>query len=486
MTLEAILLLLVLALLLAMLGVLLFRRPSADPALGQALATLQATLAQQASQAAAAQGETRLALAGQSQALAERIAAFTLDQTRALNDGQQALLLALREAAEQAAATALAARERQQADATKAAEQAAALRRELNAALAEGQLKLTTALGEQMAGARNLIDAKAQEARAQLDAKLAEMREANEKKLAEIQKSVNEQLQSAVEKQMNESFTRVIDQFTAIQNMMGNVQAVASQVGDLKRLFGNVKARGGWGEAQVRALLEDILPAGSWDSNVRLREDSQDVVEFTITMPSQGSQKAVMAVDAKFPTEDYDRLLLAIDNADAEAEKAARTALERRIRQEAAKIAGKYIVPPRTVEFAVLYLPNDGLYAEVARIPGLTDEIGRVHRVFVLGPALLPAMLRSIQLGHVTLALSANAEGVRDLLAATRAEMQKMDQVLASLGKQVGTVSNTIGRAQTRTRAINRKLKGVEVMGAPAAEALLELTAEDADEEAVE
>jgi DNA recombination protein RmuC len=282
---------------------------------------------------------------------------------------------------------------------------------------------------------------------------------------------------------MNESFTRVIDQFTAIQAMMGNVQAVASQVGDLKRLFGNVKARGGWGEAQVRALLEDILPVGTWDSNVRLREDSLDVVEFTVTMPSQGSQKAVMAVDAKFPTEDYDRLLQAADNADAEGEKAARAALERRIRDEAKKIAAKYIVPPRTVEFAVMYLPNDGLYAEVARIPGLTDEIGRLHRVFVLGPALLPAMLRTIQLGHVPLALSENAEGVRDLLSATKAEMQKMDVVLGTLSKQAGSVVKTIGSAQVRTRAISRKLKGLEVMAAPAAEALLELTAEDSLEE---
>jgi DNA recombination protein RmuC len=264
---------------------------------------------------------------------------------------------------------------------------------------------------------------------------------------------------------------------------MGNVQAVASQLGDLKRLFGNVKARGGWGEAQVRALLEDILPAGTWDANVRLREDSLDVVEFTVTMPSQGSQKAVMAVDAKFPTEDYDRLLQAADNADAEGEKAARAALERRIRDEAKKIASKYIVPPRTVEFAVMYLPNDGLYAEVARIPGLTDEIGRLHRVFVLGPALLPAMLRTIQLGHVTLALSENAEGVRDLLSATKAEMQKMDVVLGTLSKQAGSVVKTIGSAQVRTRAISRKLKGLEVMAAPAAEALLELTAEDSLEE---
>ncbi len=351
------------------------------------------------------------------------------------------------------------------------------------AVLLEGQAKFSQIISLEMSQARDLIDRKSEENRNQVDVKLKEIREINEAKLAEIQKSVNEQLQSSVEKQMSESFSRVIDQFTAIQHMMGNVQAVASQVGDLKRLFGNVKARGGWGEGQVRSLLEDILPAGTWETNVRLREDSMDMVEFAITMPTQGGQRAVLPVDAKFPTEDYDRLLLAAEAADIEAERNARAALERRIRQEAAKIAAKYIYPPRTVEFAVLYLPNDGLYAEVARIPGLTDEIGRVHRIFVLGPSLLPAMLRTIQLGHVTLALSENAESVRDLLAATKAEMKKMDDVLTSLGKQVGTVSNTIGKAQTRTRAINRKLRGVEVIAAPKAEAILELNDEELSEE---
>ncbi len=484
---------------------------SAEPA----LAALQATLGQQAALLGALDGAVKAELARHGADLSREISGFTVEQTKALNAALdvQRRALAAQDDVIQALAPTLTAQVAK--DATLAAEHAAALRRDLAtglgefarlietlktlaaetsrlqsetqahqaktlvAALGEGQLKLGEALAQQMTQARDLIDVKALEARTQLDSKLTEMRTANEAKLAEIQKSVNEQLQSAVEKQMNESFTRVIDQFTAIQQMMGNVQAVASQVGDLKRLFGNVKARGGWGESQVRALLEDILPTGTWDSNVRLREDSLDVVEFTVTMPSQGSQKSVMAVDAKFPTEDYDRLLLAADAADSDGEKAARAALERRIRGEASKIAAKYICPPRTVEFAVMYLPNDGLYAEVARIPGLTDEIGRLHRVFVLGPALLPAMLRTIQLGHVTLALSENAEGVRDLLSATKAEMKKMDDVLTKVLKNVGTVTTTVSEAQRRTRVINRKLKSVEVMTAPAAEALLELDAED-------
>jgi len=311
------------------------------------------------------------------------------------------------------------------------------------------------------------------------------MREANDKRLAEIQKTVNEQLQSAVEKQMAESFNRVIDQFTAVQKAMGDVQAVTSQIGDIKRLFGNVKTRGGWGETQVKALLDDILPEGSYEVNARLREGSADSVEFAVVMPSTGEARVLLPVDAKFPIEDYERLLNAWEAADPVAEAQARKALEVRIRGEAKKIAEKYIVPPRTVEFGVMYLPTEGLYAEVARIPGLIDDVGRKHRVLILGPSLLPALLRTIQLGHVTLALSKNAESVRELLSATKGEMGKMSAVLDKLGNQVGTVTKTIGEAQSRTRQIARKLKSVEAMPGDQTGVVLGITnaTDDADDE---
>jgi DNA recombination protein RmuC len=171
--------------------------------------------------------------------------------------------------------------------------------------------------------------------------------------------------------------------------------------------------------------------------------------------------------------EDYERLLQAHDAGETEAEAQARKGLEARIRGEALKIRDKYINPPATTEFAVMYLPTEGLYAEVARIPGLIDDVGRNARVFIAGPSLLPAMLRTIQLGHVTLALSKNAESVRELLSATKAEMAKMDGVLEKLGKQVTTVGNSIGEARTRTRSIARKLKDVEAMPADQAASLL-------------
>lgn len=314
--------------------------------------------------------------------------------------------------------------------------------------------------------------------RAMLESKLRELREGNESKLAEIQKTVNEQLHAAVEKQMNESFNRVIDQFTAVQKAMGDVQAVTAQIGDIKRLFSNVKTRGGWGETQVRAMLDDILPPGEYETNCKVRADSNDVVEFAVRMPVKGTDRPLLPIDAKFPVEDYERLLAASDAGDAEAERTASRMLERRMRDEARKIASKYINPPITVEFAVLYLPTDALYAEVARIPGLIDEIGRDCRVLVMGPSLFPALLRTIHLGFITLALEQKADQIRDLLGATRGEMLKMDEVLDRLGKQAGTFSNTIERARTRTRAVSRKLRSIEAIEGDRAEQLLELDVE--------
>jgi DNA recombination protein RmuC len=255
---------------------------------------------------------------------------------------------------------------------------------ELRLALADGQAKTIEQTAAQFEGVRQL-----------LDLKLKELREGNEAKLAEIHKTVNEQLHAAVEKQMGESFNRVIDQFAAVQKAMGDVQAVTAQIGDIKRLFSNVKTRGGWGETQVKAMLDDILPPGAYETNKKVRPDSDDVVEFAVIMPMRGENRPVLPIDAKFPIEDYERLLAASDAGDIEAERSATRMLERRIRDEAKKIAAKYIFPPVTVEFAILYLPTDALYAEVARIPGLIDDIGRESRVLLMGPTLFPALLRT-------------------------------------------------------------------------------------------
>lgn len=440
---------------LAILAVLLLRRPPVPPP-DPALALLQAAQERQGERLGALAAELREAIARGSEATGQAIAGFTLEQTRLLNEGIAAQRARLDE-----------------------------IEKALLERLAADREAQARALAEEMAAARDLIDRKAAEGRAEIEAKLREMREANDQRLADIQRTVNEQLHAAVERQMGESFNRVIDQFAAVQKAMGDVAAVTGQIGDLRRLFSNVKTRGGWGETQVKAALDDFLPAGSYETNAKVKEGSSDTVEFAILMPTPGEGRVRLPVDAKFPLEDYERLLLAHDAGDAEGEAEARRGLEQRIRAEAQKIAQKYIAPPATTEFAVMYLPTEGLYAEVARIPGLLDEVGRRHRVFVCGPSLLPAMLRTIQLGHVTLALSRNAESVRELLAATKAEMARMDAVLERLGRNVGTMSNTIGDARTRTRAIARRLKAVEALPIERAGPLLGLDrAAEPEEEA--
>jgi DNA recombination protein RmuC len=317
------------------------------------------------------------------------------------------------------------------------------------------------------------------EARVQLETKLRELADAQARHMAELHRGVNETLHQAVEQQMQSSFARVLEQFTAVQKAVGDVQAVAAQIGDLKRIFANVKTRGGWGEAQLRALLDDLLPDG-YVTNVRLREDSADVVEFALRLPGRGEAGKLLPLDAKFPTADYEKLLAAAEAGDAEGERMARRLLEARLRLEGRKIAAKYLCPPLTTDFAVLYLPTDGLYAEASRVPGLIDDIGRMH-VLVMGPSLLPALLRTVRLGYVTLALEEKAGQIGRLLGAVKQEMLRMDDVLEKLARGAGTLGKTIEDARRRTRAVGRKLRDVELLGPGEADETLELVAEIVD-----
>ena len=480
MSLEALLLVGVILLLLAVLLLLLTRKPASDPT----LPLLQAAQERQATALATVKEALSGDIARQKTELSLELSGFTTEQTRALN-------AAILKQTESLAAMEKALLERLSIGAQSTQEATAGQNQALSAAM----LKQTEALAamEKALLERLTADAKStQEAmsaetarsREVLDKKLTEMRETSEKRLTEIQKSVNEQLAGAVEKQMNESFARVIDQFTAVQKAMGEVQAVTAQIGDIKRLFGNIKTRGGWGEAQLKQMLEDFLPAGAYETNVRLREGSLDAVEFCIRMPG-GEERTLLPVDAKFPSEDYERLLLAHEAGDAVEEARARKALEARVRAEAAKIAEKYICPPRTTDYALMFLPTEGLYAEIARMPGMIDNLARQHRIYLAGPFMLPVMLKNIQLGYVQYALSRNAEGVQRLLSATKGEMAKMDKVFESLSKNVGTLSNTIGRARTRSSVIARTLREVELLPEAQAAELLQLD-ESADEDAEE
>lgn len=313
------------------------------------------------------------------------------------------------------------------------------------------------------------------DARVLLETKLREMSEQAAVRLGAIQNAVNETLATTVEKQMTSSFQRVIDQFGQVQKAMTDVQAVTAQIGDLKRLFSNVKQRGTWGETHLRALLEDMFPQGGWEANRKLREGSDEIVEFAVIMPVRGANRPLLALDAKFPAEDYDRLLLSAEAGDAEGERAARRGLEIRLRSEARKIGDKYIVPPVTVDFAVMYLPTDGLYVEAARIPGLIESLNREHHVLVMGPSLAPALLRTILLGTLTLSIEQRAHDIQNLLGAVRSEMLKMDGALGKLASNAEKMTRSVELVRQRTRVLDRKLRSVTAMEAVEAEVLLEL-----------
>jgi DNA recombination protein RmuC len=367
---------------------------------------------------------------------------------------------------------------RTEADGTRAALAAAEGR--LSAAIQAGTTEALTSAFAQMSAATqsvaNTVDALRRQAAEDAQKTLGLL----ETRLSAIQTSVNEKLHEAVEQQMTNSFARVLEQFAQVQQAMGEVQSAAAQIGDLKRIFSNVKTRGGWGEAQLGAMLEQVLPPGAFERNFALRDEARERVDFAIRMPSR--QLLWLPVDAKFPTEDYERLLAAAETADLEAERAAREGLALRIRLEAKKIAEKYICPPETVEFGVMYLPSDGLFAEVARIPNLIDDIRAREKVIILGPTLLPALLQTIHLGHVTLDLEKRAGEIGKLLGATRTEMTKMDEVLGRLAANASAMSSNIEKARVRTRAMGRVLRTVEMVEADTARGLLGLEAEELSE----
>jgi DNA recombination protein RmuC len=320
---------------------------------------------------------------------------------------------------------------------------------------------------------QNLRDEQEQ-LRAKVDARLEEIRTGNEHKLEQMRRAVDEQLQSALQKRLDESFRTVTEQFAQVQQAIGQVRDVTSQIGNLQRLFSNVKARGGWGEAHIQALLDDVLPPGAYETNLRIGE--AQIVEFALRMPVRHADDHVwLAIDAKFPTEDYDRMLLASEAGDREQENAARKALERRIREEAKRIAGRYICPPRTVEYALMYLPSEGLYSEVYRIPGLIETLRRTHRIMVMGPSVLPGLLHCIRVGHLTLALERKAGVIGEILSAVKAEWAGLGKALDAMAKRAESLSKDITGAQRRNRGVGRALATVEALDPARAQQVLGL-----------
>lgn len=320
------------------------------------------------------------------------------------------------------------------------------------------------------------------EMRATLEAQIKALQHDNAQQLEKMRATVDEKLQSTLENRLGQSFKLVSERLEAVQRGLGEMQSLAAGVGDLKRVLTNVKTRGTFGEVQLGALLEQVLIAEQYASNVATVPGSDARVEFAIRLPgSQADGQVWLPIDAKFPREDYERLLDAQEQADVEAAGLAATALERRIRDEARTIREKYVSPPHTTDFAILFLPTEGLYAEVIRRPGLFELLQREHRVTVAGPTTLNALLNSLQLGFKTLAIEKRSSEVWDLLGAVKNEFGKFGNILESAIKQVDTVRNTLKKATGKTTTITRKLKGVESLSGADTQRLLgeALDAED-------
>ena len=294
---------------------------------------------------------------------------------------------------------------------------------------------------------------------------LKELQEGNERKLDQMRHVVDEKLQGTLEKRLGESFKLVSAQLEAVHKGLGDMQSLATGVGDLKRVLGNVKTRGTWGEVQLGAILEQVLTPDQYGRNVRPRPDSNETVEFAVRLPGPDADRTRplwLPIDAKFPHEDYGRLVAASEAADPVAVTAAAAALERAVRLNASDIRRKYVAPPHTTDFAILFVPTEGLYAELLRRAGFAESLQQDHRVVIAGPTTLAALLNSLRIGFRTLAIEQRASEVWKVLAGVKTEFGKFADVLDKVKRQLQTASNTIDETGVRSRAIEKRLRGVE------------------------
>lgn len=315
------------------------------------------------------------------------------------------------------------------------------------------------------------------EIRETLEKQLAQLQSNNAAKLDEMRATVDEKLQSTLQQRLGESFKQVADRLEQVHKGLGEMQTLAQGVGDLKHLLTNVKTRGIFGEAQLAGLLEQVFVPDQYAVQVATRPGSKNVVDFAIKLPGKSDlgEPIWLPIDAKFPNEDYERLLDAQARADALGAEIAGRALEQRIRLEAKSIAEKYVEPPFTTDFAILFLPTEGLYAEVLRRPGLMASLQRDSRITLAGPTTLLAMLSSLQMGFRTLALEKRSSEVWQVLGAVKTEFGKFGEVLAKVKSQTETVLKTLDSAQTRSRAMGRALKTVEALSETQSQALIAL-----------
>jgi DNA recombination protein RmuC len=331
-----------------------------------------------------------------------------------------------------------------------------------NAGMQKDQLD---SFSRQLVALTRINEEKSEAIRKSVDVQLGTIREENNQKLEQIRTTVDEQLHINLERRVGESFKQVSERLEQVYRGLGEMQHLANGVGDLKRVLTNVRTRGTWGEMQLGAILEQILTPDQYDTHVATKKNSRERVEFALRLPGRGKDPdpvVWLPIDAKFPREDYQRLLDALESADKEAADHHLKQLEMRIRAEAKAIHEKYVAPPQTTDFAVMFLPVEGLYAEVLRRPGLCDAIQREHRIVVTGPTTLSALLNSLQIGFRTLAIEKRTSEVWELLEALKTEFGRFGDALAKTKKKLQEAGNTIDQAAVRSRAISRKLSKVE------------------------
>lgn len=297
----------------------------------------------------------------------------------------------------------------------------------------------------------------------QVSKQLSNIQDKNEKKLEEMRKTVDEKLHDTLEKRLGESFKVVSSQLKSVYEGLGDMQKLATGVGDLKRVLTNVKSRGTWGEVQLGALIEQVLTIEQYSKNVKVSDERDEIVEFAIKMPGNNSDESIwIPIDSKFPLEDYQRLCDAQDSANPILVEEIRKQLENNIKKEAKKIQEKYVNPPNTTDFAIMFLPIEGLYAEVLRIPGLFDFVQRNYRVNLTGPTNFLAVLNSLQMGFRTLAIQKRSSEVWKLLGTVKSEFSRFGELLDKTHKKLQEASNSIDTASKKSKTIERKLRDIQ------------------------
>jgi DNA recombination protein RmuC len=330
---------------------------------------------------------------------------------------------------------------------------------------AESLARFAAQLSEQVQKLVETNDRRMAEIRQTVDQRLQALQTDNTAKLEEMRRTVDEKLHATLEQRLGESFKLVSDRLEAVHKGLGEMQTLAAGVGDLKRVLTNVKSRGTWGEVQLARLIEDTMTPAQYARNVKTVPGSDAQVEFAIKLPGQGgdAMPVWLPIDAKFPKEEYERLVAAQDAADLDAIQTASAALGRALELQARTIAAKYIAPPHTTDFAILFVPTEGLYAEILRVPGLLDRLHGL-RINVAGPSTLAALLNSLQMGFRTLAIEQRSSEVWQVLRAVKTEFGKFGESLASVKKSLESASNKLGSTEVRTRAMLRNLKSVEAL----------------------